>query len=171
MPRVYTDPQLQTLQSLGVLFETPPEGSPNMPGIVFEDDEPTEIQTPSGARVAFPGGGGGGGGTTFSEATVSGVVDLSDLVDGEVRLLHVNGAVTDVTWPAIDPGTAMRCRLGVEALGADRDLIEFLNDNAFDYTGANTTVPQDFFAEMDLVLTPETRFVQYINSTGNLPPP
>lgn len=117
--------------------------------------------------VSSIGGGGGGTVTTFTEDTVSGAVDLSDLVDGEVRLLHINGAVTSVTFPTIAAGEALRAEVYFEALGADRDIVEFLG-GGFDYTGVDTTVTQDFFACIKYTFTENTVFDQFINETGNL---
>lgn len=60
MARWYTDPIVDALRALGVLFASPPQGSTNMAGIVYDENtnEPTEIQTPAGTRVPFPGGAG-----------------------------------------------------------------------------------------------------------------
>lgn len=62
MPRAFNNPLLEVLRSLGVMFYTPPEGTVNMAGIVFDElGEPTQIQNPDGVLKDFPGGGGGGG--------------------------------------------------------------------------------------------------------------
>jgi hypothetical protein len=103
------------------------------------------------------------------EETVSGDIDLSDMADGEVRLLHINGAVTSVTWP-FPVGDAIRATVSIEALGADRDIALFLADNGFDYTGlTDTTVTQDFFAQLDCVITPDTRFIRFTTELGGPP--
>lgn len=59
MPRWYVDPILDALRALGVMFASPPAGTTNMAGIVFDPNtnEPTGIQTPAGNVVPFAGGG------------------------------------------------------------------------------------------------------------------
>lgn len=60
--RPYNSPLLLELQALGVLFATPPEGSANMAGVVFDEaGEPTQLQNLAGDLKDFPGGGGGSG--------------------------------------------------------------------------------------------------------------
>lgn len=57
--RWYADPIVDVLRALGVMFASPPAGSTNMAGVVFnESNEPTGIQTPAGNVVDFPGGNG-----------------------------------------------------------------------------------------------------------------
>jgi hypothetical protein len=169
--RSFTDPILGALRALGVMFYSPPTGTQNMAGIVFDEDgNPTGIQNPAGDIKPFPGGSGGGG-TTFTEATVSGVVDLSDLVDGEVRLLHLDGAVTDVTFPTLAVDTASRASVYIEAIGANRDVALFIANDGFDNSNADTVVPQDYFCGINYSFTPNTKFSEYIDATGNHPAP
>lgn len=60
--KMFTDPIVQALRSLGVMFANPPPGQTDLAGIQFDDaGNPVSIQNPAGVAKAFPGGGGGGG--------------------------------------------------------------------------------------------------------------
>lgn len=109
-------------------------------------------------------------GAEVVEETTSGDIDLGTLRDGEVRFLHINAAVTSVAWPAPPVGRAIRATVLIEAVGANRDIADFLADNGFDYSGlVDTTVTQDFFCQLDCIFTENTRFVRFTTEVGGAP--
>lgn len=59
MSKPFTDPIVQALRSLGVMFANPPVGATDLAGINFDAlGVPTGLQGPGGQVSAFPGAGG-----------------------------------------------------------------------------------------------------------------
>lgn len=97
MSKQFTDPIVQTLRSLGVMFANPPAGGSDLAGINFDGlGVPTGLQAPDGSTQAFPGAGGVSPGavnnwTKAQTSTLSPVAYAASIaLDGAVVTNQIN---------------------------------------------------------------------------------
>lgn len=134
MTNNYQDPHLGDLRAMGVMFATPPAGTTNMAGIVFDGaGEPTQIQNPAGVLKDFPAGPPAPGAIPIPANNDGDAVIIESAPGGEIQIRTV--AVAD--GPAEGITISPEASLGTGLVGAS---VSITGGGSADALGGGVTI-------------------------------
>lgn len=119
----FTDPIVNLLRSMGVLFSNPPSGQPNMSGINWDAGfNPVSLQAPDGSTKSFPGAVGPGTGDVNGPASAAiGSFAIFSATTGkligELTIAQFYELLDDRMRDVIQPGTNITSIVYDDALG------------------------------------------------------
>lgn len=119
----FTDPIVNLLRSMGVLFSNPPSGQPNMSGINWDTGfNPVSLQAPDGSTKSFPGAVGPGTGDVVGPASAaigsfSVFSATTGKLIGELTIAQFYELIDDRMRDVLQPGTNITSIIYDDALG------------------------------------------------------